>query len=258
MVDVPDRSCPLLPYILTWYNIVMANQYTTTWPERFWEKVIKTDCCWMWLASKDPSGYGTILYLGKVHKAHRLSYQLKFGDFDSNLRVLHSCDNPSCVNPSHLFLGTQSDNMQDMVKKGRHGAGKSEVPSYKDFLKIKPKKKVSDFCKNGHDYSKENTRIKIVKNRFVRVCRTCQRNTDKKDPVAYKVKGFVRGIENRKEVVDGLIDKIQGNGVKCWYCGGPFECLDHEFPKHLGGEISIKNINPSCNNCNQKRKKIYA
>lgn len=235
----------------------MANQYTTSFPERFWNKVDKTENCWIWTASKDLSGYGTITYDRKVWKAHRLSYFLEFGSFDSSLRVLHSCDTPCCVRPSHLFLGTQSENMIDMVSKGRHGAGKSLAPSYEEFLKLPKKRRVSRFCKNGHEYTKENTRIKMIKDRAVRVCRTCQRNADKKDLVAYKVKGFVRGVKDRKKVVAGIIDKIYSGGVKCWYCGGPFECLDHYVPKSRGGEISVSNINPSCNYCNQKRKSFY-
>lgn len=235
----------------------MANQYTTPWPDRFWEKVNKTEDCWIWMKSKDGSGYGTISYLGKVYKAHRLSYELEFGSFDKSLRVLHLCDNPSCIRPSHLFLGSQSDNMIDMVKKGRHGKGQLEIPSYEDFCKIPSKRKVSNFCKNGHEYSKENTRIKYIGQRLVRVCRTCQRNSAKKDMVRYKVNGFVRGVKNRKKIIDGIVDKIYANGVKCWYCKGPFECLDHEYPKHLGGKTTIENINPCCNNCNQKRKSLY-
>lgn len=246
------------PFIFTWYNIVMANQYTDKWPERFWSKVIKTEKCWNWNAGVDRSGYGVIRYLGKNKKAHRISYLIEYGNFDESLRVLHKCDNPRCVRPSHLFLGSQSDNMTDMVNKGRHGAGKQDVPSFEDFSKIAPKRKISSHCQKGHEYSKENTRIKKVENRFVRVCRTCQRDSAKKDVIRYKVNGFVRGVDNRGQIVNGIVDKINSIGVKCWYCGGPFECLDHEFPKHLGGEITIENINPSCNNCNQKRKKLYA
>lgn len=66
---------------------------------------------------KDKDGYG-ILPNGK--RAHRIAYKKAFGKFDEKLLVCHKCDNPSCVNPKHLFLGTHKDNMQDKVRKGRH------------------------------------------------------------------------------------------------------------------------------------------
>ena len=235
----------------------MANQYTSKWPDRFWNKVDKTNECWNWTSTLDSSGYGVIGYLGKNKKAHRISYLIEYGVFDESLKVLHVCDNPRCVRPSHLFLGSQSDNMTDMVNKKRHGAGANKVPSFEEFSKMIPKRRLSKLCKRGHEYTKENTRIKLIGNRVTRVCRECQRYSAKKDPVRYKVNSFVRGVENRQEIVSGLVDKIKSNGVKCWYCKGPFECLDHEFPKHLGGQISIENINPSCNDCNQRRKSIY-
>ncbi len=89
--------------------------------DRFWEKVKKTRGCWLWTASKQAAGYGSFV----VHKgdspvgAHRLSYELEIGSIPTGMQVLHRCDNPSCVRPSHLFLGTQRDNMRDMRTKGR-------------------------------------------------------------------------------------------------------------------------------------------
>lgn len=88
--------------------------------ETFWLKVNKTDTCWLWKASKNGDGYGTTWYRGQPYSSHRLSWELSNGKVPKNLYVLHKCDVPSCVNPGHLFLGTQSDNVRDMMEKGRN------------------------------------------------------------------------------------------------------------------------------------------
>jgi hypothetical protein len=87
--------------------------------ERFMEKVQITDSCWLWLAVKNQDGYGRFRHGKKLYSAHRVSYELHIGPIPEGLCVLHSCDTPACVNPSHLFLGTQNDNIQDMERKGR-------------------------------------------------------------------------------------------------------------------------------------------
>jgi hypothetical protein len=235
----------------------MANQFTTSFPERFWEKVEKTSSCWIWLGAKNKFNYGEFFYKGKVWKAHRISYLIENGEYDTSLNVAHKCDNPPCVRPDHLFLATQKQNMVDMVEKRRHGSGQKIMQSYDNWLAIRPNKSKDDLCPRGHEFSDSNTRIRLINNRYARVCKTCQYDTAKKDFVSYKVKNFVRGVENRKEIIEGLIDKINHLGVKCFYCEGDFECLDHYIPKKLNGPISIENINPSCNRCNQKRKSQF-
>ena len=94
--------------------------------ERFWPKVDKrgVDECWKWLASTQKFGYGTFNLRGKIQLAHRISWMLHNGPIPKGKGyhgtcVLHHCDNPPCVNPKHLFLGTNNDNMADKVKKGR-------------------------------------------------------------------------------------------------------------------------------------------
>jgi len=84
----------------------------------FIAKVTKTDKCWIWSAGIANDGYG-VFGSHKSFRAHRVSYELFVGPIDDGLIVLHSCDNPACVNPSHLSLGTQSDNVHDMIRKGR-------------------------------------------------------------------------------------------------------------------------------------------
>lgn len=90
--------------------------------ERFWSKVDTSGECWVWTGAKTfDGGYGQIgTGVGKkLALAHRFSYELAYGPITNGLWVLHRCDNPSCVRPDHLFLGTGKDNAQDMVAKGR-------------------------------------------------------------------------------------------------------------------------------------------
>lgn len=95
--------------------------------DRFWSKVKRTesiDDCWVWLTGKDKDGYGRFWLDGNTMRANRASWFLHNGDIsedaDGNkLFVCHKCDNPSCVNPNHLFLGTSRDNINDMLAKGR-------------------------------------------------------------------------------------------------------------------------------------------
>jgi hypothetical protein len=75
--------------------------------------------CIEWDGFKNKEGYGLLYHNGIQWRAHRLAYKNYYGDFDRKLLVCHKCDNPSCVNPKHLFLGTQKDNMQDKINKKR-------------------------------------------------------------------------------------------------------------------------------------------
>jgi len=86
---------------------------------RFWTKVNKTDTCWEWTAFLDKGGYGTFKIDRKNQRAHRISYTLHKGDIPPGQVVMHMCDNPKCVNPAHLTLGTLADNNRDMKSKGR-------------------------------------------------------------------------------------------------------------------------------------------
>lgn len=125
--------------------------------ERFWGKVnrIGFEECWEWMAARDPNGYGRIG--GKrprAELAHRVAYRLTRGDIPLGLHVCHSCDNPPCCNPNHLFLGTDLDNNRDMRAKGRDAnqhTGRTE-------------------CQRGHSFDSVNT---YIDSRGHRVCRAC-------------------------------------------------------------------------------------
>lgn len=92
---------------------------TGTVKERFEAKVAKGPGCWEWQAYKDKYGYGRLYIDGRKRFAHRVSYQLYVGPITEGMDCLHHCDNPGCVNPAHLFLGTQVDNNRDRDNKGR-------------------------------------------------------------------------------------------------------------------------------------------
>lgn len=83
-------------------------------------QIEKLNDCWIWIASRHPRGYGRFGREGRCDKAHRVSFEMFKGQIPKGLNVCHTCDNPPCVNPIHLFLGTQKDNINDMHSKSRN------------------------------------------------------------------------------------------------------------------------------------------
>jgi hypothetical protein len=127
--------------------------------KRFQDKIKKTESCWIWIAGKNSTGYGIFRFEGNIELAHRVSYFTnKNQSINRNIFVLHKCDNPPCVNPDHLFEGTHSDNMIDMVRKKRNvSVGHSR----------------KTHCKKGHEFTTENTLVRP--NLRGRSCRECDR-----------------------------------------------------------------------------------
>ena len=93
-----------------------------------WSRVDKKSKfeCWLWTAGKFSKGYGAFRIKGEQQTTHRVSYEMYHGPIPEGMKVCHTCDNPPCVNPEHLFLGTQKDNIQDCVKKKRIARGEKQ------------------------------------------------------------------------------------------------------------------------------------
>lgn len=112
--------------------------------------------CWEWTAGRTLSGgYGVFYSSGKTVRATRWIWQYLFGPIEDGLLVCHKCDHPWCVNPDHLFLGTDRDNLRDMASKGRHWMSRRTV------------------CARGHPFTPENT---LRRGDGGRRCITCQRS----------------------------------------------------------------------------------
>ena len=123
--------------------------------DRFMKKVSPEALtgCWLWTGATQTFGYGKVTVNWKSYSAHRLSWILHKGEIPAGMSVLHHCDNPACVSPSHLFLGSQFDNMKDMARKGRS----------------RNQRAGATHCIHGHEFTPENTYTYSGQ----RMCKTC-------------------------------------------------------------------------------------
>jgi hypothetical protein len=119
------------------------------------------DECWPWIGSHDRNGYGHLTRFGKQVRAHRVAWELANGREPRGC-ICHSCDNPACVNPAHLWEGSHADNMRDMHAKRRHPGG--------SFRRTNP-----ETCRNGHSLAPENRIPNGPGRTTCRICRALQR-----------------------------------------------------------------------------------
>lgn len=153
-------------------NMKIYQQFDTgmIFKKDFWSYVKKTKKCWLWTGKTSGQGYGRVRVPASGYVlAHRFSWQLHNGNnpIPDGLLVLHKCDNPPCVNPKHLFLGTHADNMRDMIAKNRQDPNLTRV-------KVRAAKmRAMTHCKHGHSLA--DAYIINRGNRYERNCRICQR-----------------------------------------------------------------------------------
>jgi len=134
--------------------------------DSFWNIIDRGPSCWEWPFGKDRDGYGKMRVNGENKRVHRIAYELAIGPIPKNMMVCHHCDNPSCVRPDHLFLGTPKDNAHDMALKGRAIQGEqhhSARISREDVIKIRLDTRPARTI--GSDYGISKTAVERIRKR---------------------------------------------------------------------------------------------
>ena len=144
---------------------------------KFAAKVDMSGRCWLWTAYRNRRGYGWFRdgQRGKAVLAHRWAYEGTFGEIPEGLFVIHSCDTPACVKPSHLRIGTAADNAADMVRRGRA------------VNLLATRHAAKTHCAQGHEYSPENTYHYKKRGRPARGCRACYKMRHTQRRLAKKI-----------------------------------------------------------------------
>jgi hypothetical protein len=109
-----------------WHSLIRGLPLATIRPRdrfRFWSRVEWSPYCWQWGGCVGQKGHGLISFQNRLYHSNRVAWEFVFGPIPYGKLVLHTCDNPACVNPEHLWLGTVADNHRDMVSKSRNAMG---------------------------------------------------------------------------------------------------------------------------------------
>jgi len=161
-----------------------ASEEPLDYLARRYEPELNTGC-WLWSAGCCGTGYGAAGLPGYARLAHRASWQILVGPIPPNMVILHKCDTPVCINPDHLRLGTQADNMADCSRKGRVRSGSGRPPS--------------TACPKGHPMAGENLFVGAGGKRLCRICRAERNRRSNGVRRAKRLAAQVEGDKSRDE-----------------------------------------------------------